>query len=235
MSPLQPKKVKKKKEREKLEQPPAIPAKGMKTETEVFQILSATMEGQQNLGQESCTLPLSLPVRWWEKKCPVPAAGTGCHLPADLAILRCYSMSPSRRSQLPLIIGERGTSVAIFTLPKEKIRVRQVEITCWGYSEGSQHAALLKLLVHSGSQANWADKDQLLWDFIFQEDLQLRGQSHKLLGVLSEQCCQCQASGREKGKDLKIYCGLGHKWSVLRGYACSSICIQTACLAYQIL
>lgn len=65
ISPLQPKKLKKKKEKEKLEQPPAIPAKGMKTDTEVFQILSTTMEGQQRVGcQESCTLPLSLPVRW---------------------------------------------------------------------------------------------------------------------------------------------------------------------------
>lgn len=160
MSPLQPKKVKKKKEKEKLEQPPAIPAKGMKTKAEVFQILSTTMEGQQSVGhQESCTLPLSLPVRFscshlWGKKCPVPAAGTGCHLPADLAILKCYSMSPSRRSQLPLTRGERGTSTATVTLLKEKIKVREVEITCRGCSEGSQHTALFKTAGALGSQAN---------------------------------------------------------------------------------
>lgn len=53
-------------------------------------------------------------------------------------------LSPSRRSQLLLTIGERGTSAAIFTLLKEKIKVRKVEVTCWGYSEGSQHIALFK-------------------------------------------------------------------------------------------
>lgn len=153
MSPLQPKKVKKKKEKEKLEQPPAIPAKGMKTETQRYLNPEHNRGGTAERGTSgilhfatvcASEVPCSCS-HLWGKKWPLPASGTGFHLPAALAILRCYSMRPSRRSQLTLTRGERGTSAAIFTLLKEKIKVRQVEITCWGYSEGSRHMALFKI------------------------------------------------------------------------------------------
>lgn len=131
--------------------------------------------------------PLSLPVSGLfllpsgGEKCSAPAAGTGCPLPADLAILRCCSMSPSRRSQLPLTRGERGTSSAIFTLLKEKIKVRQIEIT-WENSEGSQHTALFKTAGTLGKSSKVSRQRPASWGLHFPRGFATPGSVSQTLG-----------------------------------------------------
>lgn len=191
---------------------------------EVFQILSTTIAGQQ------CGMwPVLTPITGGRNGLCL-LLGPGFCLPAALAIEKLVNKSKQKKD------------LTSHSLRREKNLCNNIQAR-WNFmlniDWGKSAHCTLKNSGHLRSQASWADKDQPL-GLILGTSLSEkicdcpRGQSHKHTGVLSELYCQCWATGREEGKDLKVYCGLDPKWSFLKGYTCSGFCTQIACFAYHI-
>lgn len=191
-------------------------------DVEVFQILSTIIVGQQ------CGMwPVLAPIGGGRNG-PRLLLGPGFCLPAALAIEKLVTKSKQKVSPLSNQKRQRNLYSNIqagwnFML---------------GVDWGKPAHCTLKISGHLRSRASWADNDQPL-GLISGTSLSkicdcLWGQSHKHSSVLSELYWQCQDTGREEGKDLKPYCGLDHKWPVLKGFSCFGFCTQTACFAYHI-
>lgn len=237
ISPLQPKKVKKKKEKEKLEQPPAIPAKGMKTDTEYFKSWAQPWRDSRGWVARSPALCHCLCL--WGGLCLLPSMGE------EMACTCCWDhfLPPCSFKHSKMLLNEskqevsapnnkrreRGTLAVIFTLLKGKMEVRQVEITFWGYYEGSQHTALFKAagaLGKSSKLSRWRPNSRGLH---FPRGFTTPGSVSQTLGCTFWAALPVLSQWERGGKGPE---DLGQKWSVLREYICSSVGTQTA---YQIL